>query len=326
MKDFLFGVCHPGRHYRALKDIGINAVRFDVPFPFADQDGTWTEAFQRHADWVREMRSEGFELVGISPYPRSFPEWNGEVGSDGWYRTVRDTCRALGEIFKNEIRVWQCSNELNLSDFRTPLDADQALRFLRESADGLKEADASLFVGVNMGGFDELAISMYRDLYTDADSRWNYIGTDGYFGTWEPGGPHTWEEKFDFLETITSLPIIVMEWGYSSAGEILKPEQIIPNATDPHEHEKWCFGWEPPRGSHKPHPHTPAEQARYIEEAMPIIRARTIGEIYYCLNDASRCSCGKLTCPVEANWGLLATGGDPKPSYYAMQRSIAVCK
>lgn len=325
MSDYLHGVCHPGRrHYSDLRNAGINAVRTDIPFPFSDAGGGISEKFQTTSEWIREMRAEGFVVIGITPYPHAIPEWEGAIASDEWFGTVRRACAFLGEHFGDDIPIWQCTNEMNLDGFRQPLDPDQALTFLRESGRGIKDASTSLQAGVNMGGFNDLAVDMYRAVYgpeSHADIvPWDYVGTDGYFGTWERGSPRTWIEKTDLLAEITPLPVIVMEWGYSSAGRILPPEEVIENAIDSHEVQAWCWGWEMPDGEVRPH--DPATQARYIEETIPILRERTIGQMYYCRGDSDRCSCGEVSCPVEAKWGLFNPRGEPKPSYFAMGRAI----
>ncbi len=213
---------------------------------------------------------------------------------------------------------------MNLEGFRQPLTPDQALTFLRESGRGIKDASTSLQAGVNMGGFNDLAVDMYRAVYQPESQAdvvpWDYVGTDGYFGTWERGSPQTWIEKIGLLGEITPLPVIVMEWGYSSAGRILPPEEVIEDGIESHEVQAWCWGWEMPDGTVRPH--DPATQARYIEEALPILRERTIGQVYYCRGDSDTCSCGETSCPVEANWGLFNPHGEPKPSYFAMRRAI----
>ncbi|MDP6124322.1 MAG: hypothetical protein QGH20_01035, partial [Candidatus Latescibacteria bacterium] len=196
---------------------------------------------------------------------------------------------------------------------------DDAVRFVKESALGLKLASDYLTVGANMGGFSEQAKTMYEQLY-ESDVSWDYIGTDGYFGTWEEGGPHTWHTALDWLVELTPLPVYAMEWGYSSAGKIMPPEKVIPDNTDPHAEGMWCFGWDDD-GTVKSHDFE--VQALYIEQTMAILADRVAGIFYYCWRDSQSCACGNEGCPVEANWGLVDTNGDPKPSYHALKRCIA---
>ena len=319
MKDFLFGVCHPGSAYEPMADVGINAVRLDVPFPFADESRALAEGFQRTAAWVKELRKRGFRLVGITPYPRAIPSWKGEPGSDGYFEITREACRFLGEYLGDDIPIWQSTNEMNVGGFREPLDEGQAVRFLIEGARGVKDAPGGLSVGINMGGFNDLATRMYLEAF-ESDIAWDYVGTDGYFGTWEEGSPQTWSERLDWLADLTPLPVYVMEWGFSSAGAVMAPEKIVPNATDPHSEGAWCYGWDSPSGAL---PHTWENQGAYITEALEILYRRTAGAFYYCWSDSKRCWCASESCPIESNWGLVDVDGNPKPSYQAMKRFIA---
>ncbi len=319
MKDFIIGTCHAGREsYAALRDIGLNALRLDIPFPFGDRDRTPSDAFTATAEYVREVHAQGLQPVGITPYPIAVPDWEGPPGSDGYFSLARESARFLPEQFKDRVRVWESTNEMNIGGFRQPLDVDQAVRFVIESARGVKEADAGFKIGANMGGMDDLGKSMYKDIYA-ADVGWDYIGTDGYFGTWEEGGPHTWTETFDWLNELAPLPVFVMEWGFASKGDIMPRADVIPDGTNPHDKSLWCFGWD--EGG-QVLPHTFEMQGRFITEAMEIIAERAAGAFYYCWRDSSMCSCGKAECPVEANWGLVDVNGDPKPSYYALQKAI----
>jgi len=318
MSDFMFGVCHPGRAYEKVRDVGIQWVRVDIPFPFANEGEELSEKFESSAAYVRELRRNGFQVVGITPYPKAIPDWEGPPASDGYFSLTREAARFLGEFFNDDIPIWQSTNEMNVDGFREPLTHDESVRFVIEGALGIKEASKELWVGANMGGFGDKADELYRKLY-QSDTPWDYVGADGYFGTWQEGGPHTWEEKFDWLGDLTPLPAIVMEWGFSSDGDIMDPADVIPNETDPHGRHMWCFGW---GGRGAPIAHTPEAQAMYIEEAMEIITDRAIGEFYYCWSDAKTCWCGRDDCPIESRWGLVDYTGAEKPSYGAMKRAI----
>jgi hypothetical protein len=327
MSEFLHGVSHPGQNaFAELHNAGIGTIRMDIPFPFDGPDGSLSSSLRSVTEWVATVRSNDMNIIGITPYPSAVPTWGGEVGSSEWYGTLRNACKFLAEHFGEDIPIWQCTNEMNIAAFRAPLDVPQSLEFVRESARGLKDSAIELMVGANMGGFNTLAEQMYGDLYAPTPDSgagtpiaWDYVGADGYFGTWEPGGPHTWHVVLDKLAEISPLPVIAMEWGFSSAGEIMAPENVVEGNTDPHEDRKWCYGWD--RGGVL-RPHTPEMQARYIEETVKILRERTIGSIYYCMRDSKTCSCGSDECPVESNWGLLNSRGETKPSYFSLRRMI----
>ncbi|MCQ2485776.1 MAG: hypothetical protein MJ168_10655 [Clostridia bacterium] len=51
------------------------------------------------------------------------------------------------------------------------------------------------------------------------------------------------------------------------------------------------------------------------------------GMIIYCYQDPEHCYvCGQADCPVETKWGLVDAQGNPKPSYYAVQKEFGKIK
>ncbi len=73
-------------------------------------------------------------------------------------------------------------------------------------------------------------------------------------------------------------------------------------------------------------PHTPEGQADFFEYIIPRIRKLdyVIGMNVYCWGDSDSCYvCGQSDCPVETGWGLVDGQGNPKPSYYAVQKAYA---
>jgi hypothetical protein len=320
--EFLHGTCHAGNNFDAFKDLGLNSMRFSVPYPFASPARDMSEGFAGYIHAMREFHDNGIEPLCITMGPAQVPDWEGPPGSDGYFALARETAAFVVDQLKDSVRVWESTNEMNQPPFRAPLNVEQAVRFVIESARGVKDAGSDFWIGTNMGGMNDLAKSMYRSIYA-ADVAWDYVGVDGYFGTWEEGGPHTWHETFDWLDELAGLPVIVLEWGYSSAGDIMRPEDVIPNEIDNHEQKKWCFGWET---GDEVLPHTFEMQGRYITEAMEIIGERAVGQYYYHWKDSQKCSCGEDDCPMEANWGFVDVNGGLKPSYYAMRDAIAQMK
>ncbi len=72
--------------------------------------------------------------------------------------------------------------------------------------------------------------------------------------------------------------------------------------------------------------HTPEGQAEFFEYVIPRIRKLdyVIGMCVYCWADSDSCYvCGQSDCPVETGWGLVDGKGNPKPSYYAVQKAFA---
>lgn len=73
-------------------------------------------------------------------------------------------------------------------------------------------------------------------------------------------------------------------------------------------------------------PHTLEGQADFFSYIIPKIRNLdyVIGAFIYMWDDTGACYvCGQDDCPVETKWGLVDSEGNPKPSYYAVQKAFA---
>ena len=68
---------------------------------------------------------------------------------------------------------------------------------------GIREGNPNARVGVNMAtGHVASADCMYRALYPSNTVKWDFVGVDAYYGTWEPGGPEKWRETIDRIHTL----------------------------------------------------------------------------------------------------------------------------
>jgi hypothetical protein len=117
----------------------------------------------------------------------------------------------------------------------------------------------------------------------------------------------------DGFYELTGKPILIQEFGYSSAGEMMTPAEDR-SGLYPCQAKKWRFSW---RGAH-----TPENQAAFIEESSEFFSRKSfvIGATYYSWKDAAECwQCGASDCPAETAWGLLDRHGRTKPSYFAFQ-------
>lgn len=73
-------------------------------------------------------------------------------------------------------------------------------------------------------------------------------------------------------------------------------------------------------------PHTHEGQADFFSYIIPKIRRLdyVIGAFIYMWDDTGDCYvCGQSDCPVETKWGLVDSEGNPKASYYAVQKAFA---
>lgn len=309
---FFMGVCHPRKRLDLMKDAGVQWLRCDMPFPFEDKVGNVSQNFRDFYNQVSVWNQAGFKVMGITPYPRDWKIDAGIPGSEKFLEIYKDACQFLASEFDDMVPGWQISNELNLELFRRPLTEEQAIAFAKYGGAGIMQGNSSALVGVNMAGFGDSALRMYAELYPNKMVEFNYIGTDGYFGSWENGGPDEWHEKLKLLYEKTGKPVIIQEFGYASKGEVKTPEE---RGIDNHKAKKWAYAWR--------NGHTPEVQAEYLEETYNIfINTPTVlGAIWYCWSDHERCwNCGAEDCPCETAWGLVDVNEVPKPAYHAFSR------
>ena len=69
--------------------------------------------------------------------------------------------------------------------------------------------------------------------------------------------------------------------------------------------------------------HTPEGQAKFFSSILQHLYELPFvcGAVIYCYTDSDKCYiCGQSDCPTETRWGLVNRKGEPKPSYYAVQK------
>jgi hypothetical protein len=331
----LLGVCHPRQRLDCIREAGLGWVRLDVPFPWRGRMGQSRAEYQSFRERLQAIGAAGLRVMGIAPYPRGWelPE-AGAPGSAAFLEVYRQACTFLAADLRPWVGAWQVANEMNLELFRQPLTEPQALDYLRAGAVGLRAGNQDALVGVNMAGFGPAALRMYEQLYLsprsggegtagrrDAAAELDYVGTDGYFGSWEAGGPDAWPAQIERLATLTARPVIIQEYGYSSAGAVMTAAERAAGS-DPHRLKKWAHGWAP--AGARP-AHTPEMQALYASQCLERFAAdpRVRGIFWYCWSDHERCwQCGASDCPCETAWGLVTTDEREKPAYAAYREAV----
>jgi hypothetical protein len=300
-------------------------VRLSFDFPFDDKlGGKLNEKFLKELEEAKKVRKTGLRIMGVTPlagamaydekdkktaWRPQIPAWAGSIDSDSYYETYQKSCEELGRQTKGIVDMWQVSNEMDIDVFRGPLSIEQAERFLTAGARGLKQGNAEAKADINPAGLDT-GEALFRALYSKPDTPFDYAGIDGYFGSWEPGGPQDWIPVIEKIHDITGKPVLINEWGYSSiqgSGKRLK--QKVGNRIC--EMQKWDNAWG--KG------HTPEEQAAYAQIALKIFGTYpdVVGCFFYDWGDDAVCyHCGQKGCPSECGWGMVDSLGKPKPVYY----------
>ncbi|MGO8792816.1 MAG: hypothetical protein ACLQVL_36255 [Terriglobia bacterium] len=311
-------------NYELIKAGGIGWVRLGFEFPFEDKiGGKLSEKFVKNLDEARKAKAAGLRIMGVTPlagimaydekdkktaWRPQVPDWAGPIESDSYYDTYQKGCEELGRQTKGIVEMWQVSNEMDIDVFHGPLSIEQAERFLTAGARGLKAGNPDAKTDINPAGLDT-GEPIFRALYSQADSPFDYAGIDGYFGSWAPGGPQDWVPVIEKIHAITGKPVLINEWGYSSIEGSGKPlHKKIGNPVC--EQQKWNHVWG--KG------HTPEEQAAYVEIALKIFGTypNVVGCFFYDWGDDAVCyHCGQKNCPGECGWGMTDPQGKPKPAY-----------
>ncbi len=316
------------RDFNLMQDVGINLLRFgDFQFDAAAfvEGREQPEAFFAASKRLRELRAAGFQLIGITPGPREISKTGIEPGSPAYFEAYDKVSRFFAKEFGDLITYWQVANELDIWIFRDTLDMDQSVEFLKVGIRAMKEEAPHLKVGINITLIPDMpgiidgnteaseGLALAKGIYHDETLPVDFAGYDSYPGSWREGGPEIWAEYLEEFYALTKKPVIIMEFGYASAGGVMTSEEAAAGHY-PCDIKKWKFAW---RGEH-----SQQAQADYLRIAMRIFRERPYvhGAIYYNWRDAIHCwQCKQEDCPAETAWGLLDKHGEPKLSYEAMR-------
>jgi hypothetical protein len=161
-----------------------------------------------------------------TPLPADLP---GRGGAHADVRRWHDVGVQLGAAIGDLVSSWQIGNELNIWDFRQPLETvEDAAQWVGAFGAGIRDAQPGASLGVNPFGTDTGARTLLDVLYGDdrqIDLDW--VGVDGYPGSWQPGGPASWIETIDRVSELgRGKPIVVCEIGYPSGGDVARPGEL----------------------------------------------------------------------------------------------------
>jgi hypothetical protein len=323
MSELLIGTsAYDHADSQLIRSAGIQWVRVGFPYPFhAPGDSTPSPEYIKARQSARDWAERGFQLIGSTPglglgtfqpdandkmvmsFKNSFPAWYGAPGSEDFYRNYTSMCAFLAKDVGDIIPLWQVANEIDWPQFAGPFNLRQASELVLRTAIAMKEVNPALMVSTNCAGTPTSYYFLGR-LFDDPRVKMDYCGID---------------ERITELYAITGgVKVLVNEWGFSSAGEVMTPadrESGMANC----QLKKWTFSWGTGHNWD-----TQAEYLRRAFEAFAAHRDKLIGICYYRWEDQETCwQCGTLDCPVETAWGLVdVSGKNPKPSYYAFQEGV----
>jgi len=336
-KNHMTGItpAHDNPDFSLMRELGIKWVRQGYPFPFSDEKGSLSKYFIQADKQIEKFRSEGFEILcsftgpgsaryvpdaGKTVYSRAVPDYLGDPSEDRYHKLLFEAAAFVGEYTKNRITWWQIANEPDIEIFYGPLTEKENIRFLLNAAKGILKGNPDAKCGINLGYINDYARMLMREIYAAPDSPFAYLGIDGYMGSWQDGGPHSWKAYIDETAELSGKPIIINEWGFSS---LQKGEKYTDLERKNHYNQNVCYdkSWYHTWGAG----HTPEEQARYISECLPVFAEHpgVIGNFFFRWSDAEHCwQCGEPDCPAECAWGCVDCGQNPKPAYYALKDGI----
>lgn len=332
MKKFTGATAIINLDTKLIQDAGIDILRFTFGFPL-NEDGSYSDSFVRRLKAADNLLEQGFKIFGGTFGPGSYrydeekngtvwttvvPKWAGEVGSEKYYHNIERAGEVLGQECAKYCTYWQIANEPDVKIFHGELTKPQNMDFLISLARGIKKGDSKAQTGINIGFITDYARWLMPMLYDCENSVFDYIGIDGYMGSWQEGGPQSWIGYIDEVYGIIKKPIVINEWGYSTLheGPDPDPENKRRYNQDVCRDKIWEYEW-------KGH-HTPERQAEYILESMEIFAQHpaVIGELFFRWSDTINCwQCGDELCPAECAWGIVDTDGNPKPGYYALKEA-----
>ena len=359
---FIKGVCHPGNRLDLIKGAGMDWVRMDVPFPYEPgKPGVLAQRYSSFRDRCKTLMESGLKSMCITPYPRAFVHYGADPASGDWLKIVKDVCKFMAADLREFNVAWQITNEMYVFHFRVPLTPEQTIPFLIAGLEGVHEGAPEAILGHNSvtaaGTAYDLSVVEGLKQY---DSMVDYIGLDTYMGTWRDGETDDIVADIDRTFALTNMPVLVQEFGFASAGEILtecdvieyinergyksreevleSPEtflQRIPYyiAARIMESPKADWGrntlgsmphilkkW--PGGS-KIYRHTPEGQAEFYRNLLgKMIENKNIcGAMIYCWRDDATCfGCHNTECPCETAWGIMYNDESPKPAYEVVKK------
>jgi len=342
-KDKILGLVYAftkERRYDLVRDLGVQWIRFNIPFPWTEKMfGAPSARWLTVKESLRPAVDAGLKVMpsipclghwgfdaekGVTRWHEDWPEFVGEKGTPQFYDNVRATakfmCEDLGSLAGG---LWQCMNEIDITMFRGDYSEEVAAAACRATAEGIKQANPQALCGHNFAGWDDTKHHLGDRLYTN-NTPFDYCGVDHYFGSMQEGSVESWPRVINEIYERWHLPVLINEWGYvSNARTCTEAERPAPSDIP----EGWMDNcvvnglfYEAPGG------HTPEVAAEYFRRGLEIFakHPHVLGNFLFAFADAPTCwHCGRPECPAECYWGIVDKNLNPKPAYYAIQKAIA---
>lgn len=346
MRDnFMVGLCAhcDNPNWQLIRNMGTKWVRLGVPYPWEDRvSGAYAPGFLRAVGEITAWRRQGFEVlcstpalgstrfnpeVGDTVWHSGYPAWMGSPADEDFYPALEAGISEICAMTKHLVTWYQLGNEPDFQVFIGPTTYEQNVRFNTVWVNTMKACYPGSKVGINLAGvagdgtITDYAVNLTRKLYRELALPYDYLGLDGYFGCWQPGGPANWIPYMDTMAQISGKPLIINEWGYGTNYEApferdFDRKGFYNNINC--KQKRWNNMWEG-------RPHTPELQADYIRQCYALFadHPACLGAFFFRWGDSERCwQCGEKDCPTETHWGVVDVDQNPKPGYYGYQSII----
>lgn len=222
------GICHAYSDFDKVKACGFEWTRIDCAYPYT-ADGGLSEHYQGFKNLCRHYHNNGLKVMAISPAPWQFVVNGIDVRTEGGAEKISEITEFIARDTEGLVDGWQVGNELNVYFFRAPYGFDDAIDFVAAGLKGINRANPDILLGYNFSEYDETSIYMMKKLLPYGDL-YNYIGYDGYFGTWIPGGPEDFITAIDEIYELTGTDVLIQEFGFASVGGIISGSHELDEA------------------------------------------------------------------------------------------------
>lgn len=329
--DMIGAVIHINWNDTLIQQAGIRWLRHGFPWPWEEDGVTLRKAYLDRKEEARDLIRRGYHLFGTvcgigsyrynpqthkTQWAHGTPAYIGGWDEDRYYEAIEKQAEFVVKDCADMVTYWQLSNEPDNRVFHGEMTYDQVKRFLISAANGAHRGNPHAKVGSNLAEIGEYSLNLAHDL-CQAEGVFDYIGLDGYLGSWAPGGPQEWKSRIDTVYAAAGKPVVINEWGYSTL-------ESGPNPDPEHKRyyneivcrdKEWKYHW----GNRL---HTEESQAEFIMQTMKVFREHpaVLGEFFFRWSDTETCwQCGDPLCPSECAWGIVDVNGKPKPGYYALK-------
>ena len=214
-RGFMRGVTHPKDAFAQLQDANINWVRFDVPFPFA-QDGTLREDYLFFKQRAKAYADRGIRIMAITPVPDAFLRHGIDPRTPQGKERIRETAAFYAEDLQGFVGAFQIANEMGLPRFTLPLTVEEAIDFLGIQMEAMAPHKKEILVGYNSAGPEAQLHSGMRKYAQYFD----YVGIDIYLGCFYayPGLMCLFDAMVRYLWGMLRKPVVIEEFGYIGGG------------------------------------------------------------------------------------------------------------